>query len=88
MIDYTYRDFQELTFEEFLDMIWNNYVSEKIVSTNYYQENFDFISALTYDFYRMFTMDSCLTLRIICRMIESFFFNLFRHQAPSTDEIC
>ena len=29
MLDYTYKDFQELHFEEFLDLIWNDNISEK-----------------------------------------------------------
>lgn len=79
MLDYTYKDFQELSFEDFLDLIWNNFISDKIVSTEYYQDNFDFISAYTFDCYRLFQMDNNLTLRVICRLTESFFFNMFRY---------
>jgi hypothetical protein len=32
--DYSYSDFQELTYEEFYDLLWED-VSEKIVSTLY-----------------------------------------------------
>lgn len=88
MLDYTYRDFQELSFEDFLDTVWNNFISDKIVSTEYYQNNFDFISAYTYDCYRLFQMDSSLTLRHICKLTEAFFFNLFRYSAPNRDEVC
>lgn len=87
MLDYTYTDFQEITYEEFLDMIWKNYISEKIVSTEYYQNNFDFISALTYDCFRQFQMDRSLTVRNICKLIEFFFFNLFRFSAPNRDDV-
>lgn len=89
MLDYRYKDFQEkrgeLHFEEFLDMVWNDYISEKIVSSAYYSENFDFISALTFDSYRLFQMDDKLTMRIIVRQLESFFFNLFRFKADNFD---
>lgn len=85
MLNNTYRDFQELTFEDFLDMIWSNYISDKIVSTEYYNDNFDFISALTYDCYRQFQMDSTMTVRHVAKLIEFFFFNLFRYSAPNRD---
>ena len=88
MLDYKYTDFQELTYEDFLDMIWSNYISEKIVSTEYYQNNLDFITALTYDCFRLFQMDNTLTLRHISKLIESFFFNLFRYSAPNRDDVC
>lgn len=86
MLDYTYKDFQEISFEDFLDLIWNNHISEKIVSTEYYQQNFDYISSLTFDLFRQFQMTENLTVRTICRMIESFFFNTFRFSAPNYDD--
>lgn len=77
--DYSYSDFQELTYEEFYDLVWED-VSEKIVSTSYLDEFEDFISNIAFDMYRMYQMNGCLTIRIISRMIESFFFNMFRFQ--------
>lgn len=89
MLDWTYKNFQEqrgeLHFEEFLDMLWNDYISEKIVSSAYYSENFDFISALTFDSYRLFQMDDRLTIRVIKSQLESFFFNLFRFKGSNSD---
>lgn len=85
MLNYTYNDFQEIRFEDFLDLIWSNYISEKIVSSAYYAENESFISAFTFDCYRLFEMDRSLTLRTISRMIESFFFNLFRYKGSNSD---
>lgn len=89
MLDWNYKDFKEkngeLTFEEFTDTIWNDNISEKIVSSAYYAENEDFILQLTYDSYRLFQMSDKLTMRIVCRMIESFFFNLFRYKGGNCD---
>lgn len=89
MLDWTYKDFQEkngeLHFEEFTDKIWNDTISEKIVSNAYYAENEDFILQLTHDQYRLFQMSDRLTIRIIARMIESFFFNLFRYKGANSD---
>lgn len=89
MLDWTYKDFQdkngELHFEEFTDIIWKDSISEKIVSNAYYAENEDFILQLTHDSYRIFQMSERLTIRIIARMIESFFFNLFRYRGDNSD---
>lgn len=83
--DFTYQDFQELTYEEFYDLLWED-VSEKIVSTSYLDENEDFISNMSFDLYRIYQMNSVLTIRILSRMTESYFFNLFRFQ-PMTQNI-
>lgn len=84
-MNYTYADFQELTFEDFLDLLWKNHISEKIVSTEYYSANIDFITSLTFDCYRYFQMDKTLTIIQIAKHIEFFFFNLFRYKAPNQD---
>jgi hypothetical protein len=83
--DFTYSDFQELTYEEFYDLIWED-ISEKVVSTSYLDENDDYISNLTFDLYRLYQMNSPMTIRLIARMLESFFFNTFRFQ-PMTQNI-
>ena len=83
--DYSYNEFQELTYEEFYDLVWED-VSEKIVSTSYLDEYEDFVSNLTFDMYRLYQMHNCLTIRLISRMVESFFFHTFRFQ-PSTNNI-
>ena len=83
--DYSYSDFQELTYEEFYDLLWED-VSEKIVSTSYLDEFEDFISNLTFDMFRLYQMNNCLTIRLVARMAESFFFHTFRFQ-PGTHNI-
>jgi hypothetical protein len=83
--DYSYSDFQELTYEEFYDLLWED-VSEKIVSTLYLDEFEDFISNLTFDMFRLYQMNNCLTIRLISRMTESFFFHTFRFH-PATHNI-
>jgi hypothetical protein len=83
--DYSYSDFQELSYEEFYDLLWED-VSEKIVSTLYLDEFEDFISNLTFDMFRLYQMNNCLSIRLISRMVESFFFHTFRFH-PSTHNI-
>lgn len=83
--DFSYTDFQELTYEEFYDLIWDD-VSEKIVSTSYLDEYEDFISSVTFDMYRLYQMNNCLTIRLLSRMLESYFFNMFRFK-PSQSNI-
>lgn len=84
--DFTYSEFQELTYEEFYDLLWED-VSEKIVSTAYLDENEDFISNLTFDLFRLYQMNPVLTIRVMSRMTESFFFNTFRFQPMTTNII-
>lgn len=85
MLDYTFKDFDDINYEKFLDLIWTDYISEKIVSNAYYAENEEFITSLTFDFYRLFEMNGQLTVRTIKRFIESFFFNLFRFKGDNSD---
>lgn len=83
--DLSYSDFQELTYEEFYDLLWED-ISEKIVSTSYLDEYEDFISNLTFDMFRLYQMNPCLSIRLISRTIESFFFHNFRFK-PSNSNI-
>lgn len=85
MLDYRFKDFSEMDYEKFLDLIWTDYISEKIVSNAYYAENEEFVTALTFDFYRMFEMNDKLTVRTVKRFMESFFFNLFRFKGGNSD---
>jgi hypothetical protein len=82
--DYVYTDFQEISYEDFYDMVWDD-VSERIVSTDYVNQYEDFIGNITFDFFRKYQMENTLTIRTISRFIEIFFFNLFRFQPPNTD---
>ena len=83
--DLSYSDFQELTYEEFYDLVWDD-VSEKIVSTSYLDEYEDFTSNLTFDMFRLYQMNPCLSIRLVARMVESFFFHTFRFK-PSNSNI-
>lgn len=82
--DLAYSDFQELTYEEFYDLLWED-VSEKIVSTAYLDEYDDYINNITFDMFRIYQMNSCLTIRLISRMVESFFFNKFRFKPSNSN---
>lgn len=82
--DFSYSDFQELTYEEFYDLLWED-VSEKIVSTSYLDEYEDFISNLTFDMFRLYQMNPCLSIRVISRIVESFLFHNFRFKPSNTN---
>jgi len=84
--DLTYSEFQEITYEEFYDILWEN-VSEKIVSTMYLDENDDYINSITFDLYRLYQMNCGITIRIVGRMLESSFFNLFRYKPKNENSI-
>lgn len=85
MLDYKFRDFEDINYEKFLDLIWSDYISEKVVSNAYYAENEEFITAFTFDLYRLFEMDGQITMRTVKIFIESFFFNLFRFKGDNSD---
>ncbi len=82
--DLSYSEFQELTYEEFYDLLWED-VSEKIVSTLYLDEYEDFINNLTFDMFRLYQMNNCLSIRLVARMAESFFFHNFRFKPGNSN---
>lgn len=84
-LDKTYKDFSDLTYEEFYDIFWVN-VPEKTVSTLYLDRNEDFVSALTFDLYYVFQKTPGLTIKTVANFGQIFFFNLFRFK-PMTDNL-
>lgn len=70
--------------ELFKEEFWDN-VSEKVVSTKYLDENIDFTDSLTFDLYKLYL--NCqrenreVDLKIICKITEYFFSNLFKFSA-------
>lgn len=66
---------QQFLYDDFYVEIWGN-ISSNIVSEEYVFSNKDFINSITFDFYRLYSLDEKLTLVIIRRMVESFFFNM------------
>jgi hypothetical protein len=82
-VDLTYAELQDITYEEFYDLLWEN-VSENIVSTIYLDENDEYINSMTFDLYRLYQMNCGITIRVLGRILESSFFNMFRHK-PRTE---
>jgi len=70
---------QHLPYEDFYEQLWGN-ISARIVTEDYISQNKDFIDTITFDAYRLYEMDDNLSMSTIKRMIESFFFSLFRFQ--------
>jgi len=77
--------FPRVNIRRVYDLLWED-VSEKIVSTSYLDEYEDFISNLTFDMFRLYQMNNCLSIRLLSRMVESFFFHNFRFE-PGTSNI-
>lgn len=67
----------KVSFEEFKSIIWSDYISENVVSTAYMNKNEDFVNELTFEFYDYYRKGS-YTIKELGRMIEKFFFTLFR----------
>lgn len=68
---------QPLEYDEFYEQLWGS-ISAKIVSEEYIAKNKQFIDSITFDFYRLYELSDGISLSIIRRMVESFFFNTFR----------
>lgn len=66
---------QYLEYGDFYLAIWGN-IPSRIVNEDYILNNREFIDNITYDLYRLYEMDETLSLRVIIRTVESFFFNL------------
>ena len=67
---------QHLEYDDFYEILWGN-ISSKIVDENYLYKNEKFINSITFDFYRLYQMDDSLSMVVIRKMTESFFFNYF-----------
>lgn len=67
-------------YEAFYEELWSEYISEKIVSTNYINRNQAFIDSITFDMFNL-SLKANLPVNIIGKMLESYFFNLFRFKA-------
>ena len=70
---------QHLEYEDFYNQLWGN-IPAKVIDEDYVLHNKDFIDSITFDFYRLYELDNTLTMYVIRKMIESFFFNLFRFE--------
>lgn len=72
--------------EEFKELIWDDYISEKIISTPYIENNIDFLDEVVFDSFRMHQKsEGAFTIQIAARMIESFLLNSFRYQPKQDD---
>lgn len=68
---------EKLTYEEFRDLVWDSYISEKIVSTIYMNENDNFVNNITFDAFLLY-LKTDIDVKIFAKMMESFFYTLFK----------
>lgn len=75
-----------ISYEEFREDAWD-YVSGKVVNTNYYEDNFDFINECTFDMYKMYCSKmqqdglyaiEGLTIRDCGKILEFMFSNIIK----------
>ena len=70
-----------LSLESFIEEAWD-YVSEHIVSDDYWEQNSEFINSITFDLYKHYKKISLetqvLTPKIFGKILESVFANLNR----------
>lgn len=77
-----------LTYDEFFQYIWDDSNLSKIVSVSYQSEHEDYIRSFTFDIFRLYEKAN-LSERVVLKIFEIHFFNLFRFQPKSSniDEI-
>lgn len=78
-----------ISFENFIEESWD-YVSEHVVSDDYWEANQEFINALTHDLYKQYTRGlvktedgfiiETITPKMCGRILESFFANLKKYK--------
>lgn len=72
--------------EEFKELIWDDYISEKVVSTPYIEHNSDFLDEVLFDAFRLHQKSNgAFTIQIAARMVESFLLNSFRYKPDQDD---
>lgn len=73
--------------EEFRELIWDDYISEYVVSNKYISDNDPFLSEIVYDMHRLHQKSNGdLTIQVAARMIESFLLNSFRYKPSQEDK--
>lgn len=72
--------------EEFKELIWDDYISEKTISTPYIENNKDFLDEVMFDAFRLHQKSGGeFTIQIAARMVESFLINSFRFKPDQDD---
>jgi hypothetical protein len=72
--------------EEFKELIWDDYISENLISNSYIEKNSEFISEVTFDLFRMHQKtNGALSIQVAARTLESFLLNSFRYKPDQED---
>lgn len=71
---------QKISFDEFKNEMWSDYISENIVSNQYIDQNIDFINELTFEMYDFYYRGD-FSIKDLSKVLEKFFFIMFRFKA-------
>jgi hypothetical protein len=72
--------------EEFKELIWDDYISEKVISTPYIENNSEFLDEVLFDAFRLHQKSGgTFTIQLAARMVESFLLNSFRYKPDQED---
>jgi hypothetical protein len=72
--------------EEFKELIWDDYISENLISNSYIEKNSTFISEVTFDLHRFHQKSNGgFTIQVAARVLESFLLNSFRYKPDQED---
>ena len=75
-------DKREVDIEKFFEMLWSDNVSPDVVSDAYMAIHPDFVWEVTFNLYEIWRKDDNLTVKIMARMLESFFKTMFLYNSP------
>lgn len=68
----------KLTYEDFYDFVWNEYISEKVVTDRFIEANKDLIVEVTYDIYHVYKQTGNISESVFAKIILQSFRNIIR----------
>ena len=73
--------------EEFKELIWDDYISENLISNKFIEDNEPYLSEVLFDLFRLHQQSNGdFTIRIAARVVESFLLNSFRYKPDQEDK--
>lgn len=66
----------KLTYEEFYDYVWNEYISERIVTNSFLENNKDLVAEVTYDVYHVYKSVGNVSETIFAKILQQTFRNI------------
>lgn len=68
----------KITYEEFFDYVWNEYISERVVPNRFLSKNRDLVESVTYNIYHAYEKQGNISESHYAKMIEMFFSDIIK----------